>query len=384
MPSPSCHLCGSENLIFLDAYRDLMRASSDSKPWRTGGQLAVCNRCGASQAVVDDPWRAEAREIYQKYDIWHQSDGAEQAVFDPETNQPVTRSERLLRRIKASVSLPERGRWLDVGCGNGAMLRMVSELLPGWGLAGTEFNEKHRARVEGIPGVKTFHKGPLAEVPGKFDVISLIHVLEHLELRQDHLTIFRDIREKLAPNGLLFIEVPAFTRNPFELVIADHCTHFAEETLCDVLARVGFEIVVSTQEWVAKELSALVRVALPGPAPARRADPAALLRQTSGAVAWLGEFQALAQKVAEQGPVGVFGSSIGATFVYGNIPDRVAFFVDEDPGRVGKKHLGVPILHPRDVPDGGKVLLPIAPIVAEKIARRLRGDYGIETYYVQP
>ena len=127
---------------------------------------------------------------------------------------------------------------LDVGCGNGAMLRAFSQAAPGWSLAGTELSDKYRRLVEGIPGVESLYTCPPAEVPGQFDLVSMIHVLEHIPRPAAFLA---RLLPKLVPGGLLVVELPHHVANPFELLIADHCTHFAAATAAAVLERPGWK-----------------------------------------------------------------------------------------------------------------------------------------------
>jgi hypothetical protein len=56
-------------------------------------------------------------------------------------------------------------------------------------------------------------------------------------------------------------------------------------------------------------------------------------------------------------PFGIFGTSIAGTWLYGELGDRTSFFVDEDPARAGKAHLGVRIIAPPNVPANGWFLL---------------------------
>jgi hypothetical protein len=51
--------------------------------------------------------------------------------------------------------------------------------------------------------------------------------------------------------------------------------------------------------------------------------------------------------------------------------DKVRFFVDEDPQRIGRTHLGLPILAPTDVPPDSDVFVGISPILSESLAARL-------------
>ena len=45
--------------------------------------------------------------------------------------------------------------------------------------------------------------------------------------------------------------------------------------------------------------------------------------------------------------------------------------MDEDPNRAGGMHMGKPVFHPKDVPDGAAVFLGLGHKQAEQIARRI-------------
>src|SRR2546426_745587 len=132
MNAAVCHVCGSDSVELIDGYSAFHRVTSDCKPWPPGGQLAVCRECDCVQAVLCRRWRDEAKAIYADYTIYHTSHGVEQSVFDQGSGRALSRSWRLLQRALGEISLPERGRLLDVGCGNGALLRAFSELKLGW------------------------------------------------------------------------------------------------------------------------------------------------------------------------------------------------------------------------------------------------------------
>ena len=96
------------------------------------------------------------------------------------TVDTASRSVRLLETFRDRAGLKATGRMLDVGCGNGATIRAFGQVAPGWMKAGTEFDAKYRAEVESIPNTEPLHVGPVEQVPGSFDVITMIHVLEHI------------------------------------------------------------------------------------------------------------------------------------------------------------------------------------------------------------
>jgi hypothetical protein len=88
-------------------------------------------------------------------------------------------------------------------------------------------------------------------------------------------------------------------------------------------------------------------------------------------ITWL---QKLLQKGKEvEGKIGIFGTSIGATWLAASLGDKVLFFVDEDRNRAGHRHISRPIYDPLSAPAGGLILVPMRADIATAIARRV-GD----------
>ena len=370
----TCGICGGGTLEELADYRVLRRVTSDCRAWPAGGTIGVCRACGAVQKPADAAFLAEIDDIYKSYTIYHQAAGAEQAVFEQASGLPASRSVRLLETFRDRAGLKPAGRMLDVGCGNGATIRAFGQVAPGWTKAGTEFDAKYRAEVESIPGTEPLHVGPVEAVPGTFDVITMIHVLEHIV---DPVAVLRTLREKLAPGGLLLIEVPHHPANAFELLIADHRTHFTADSLTRALVAAGYEIVSVAEDWIPKELSVVARPATADvPAPALGHASAARQR-IAGSLAWLRHTADRLRTLAAGGPVGLFGTSIAVTWLAAEAGDAIAFFVDEDPNRAGRTYLGRPVHAPADVPQGSRVFIGLPPAVASGIATRLARP-GIE------
>ncbi len=377
-PETACHVCGAAGLTEFAGFRDFRRITSDCRPWPAGGRLCGCPDCGSVQKLVDDVWNREVAELYADYAIYDQAEGAEQAVFDQSSGAASSRSQRLLTALCRSIELPATGRMLDVGCGNGAMLRAFRQAAPGWSLAGTELSGKYRRLVESIPGVESLYTCPPAEVPGQFDVITMIHVLEHIPQPAAFLA---RLLPKLVPGGLLVVELPHHVANPFELLIADHCTHFAAATAAALLRRSGLDLLSVAGDWVPKELTLVARrrpasLVVPASAgPDAPFPPDAAFATWPDCVAqrigWLHQVSATARKLASQGEIGLFGTSIAATWLFAELEGGVGFFVDEDPQRVGKHWQGCLVYHPRQVPAGSRFLIPLPLPLAEGISRRI-------------
>ena len=151
-----CHVCAGSAVDMVPGYEVFRRVTSDCRPWLRGGRLCVCQACGCVQKVTDHVWQSEVERIYEAYSVYHQSDGAEQSVFEEDSGRASSRSARLLERLNSHVQLPETGRLLDIGCGNGALLRAFGRFAPLWSLVGTELNGKYRPIVESFDGVKRY------------------------------------------------------------------------------------------------------------------------------------------------------------------------------------------------------------------------------------
>lgn len=374
----ACGICGVGTLEEVAGYSTLRRVTSDCRSWPAGGRIGVCRSCGAVQKPADEAFLSEIDEIYRTYTIYHQAAGAEQAVFEQSSGLPASRSVKLLDTFQRRVNLKPNGRMLDVGCGNGATIRAFGEVATGWMKAGTEFDAKYRREVESIPNTEPLHVGPVEDVPGTFDVITMIHVLEHIV---DPVAVLEALRRKLAPNGLLLIEVPHHPANPFELLIADHRSHFTADSVVRALASAGYEIVAVAEDWIPKELSVVARPANAAVAPPPAAEAATARERIAGSVAWLRQTADRLRGLVAAGPVGLFGTSIAGTWLAAEVDDAIAFFVDEDPNRAGRRYLGKPVYAPPDVPPGSLVFVGLPPAVAAGVSRRLARP-GVT--YLQP
>jgi 2-polyprenyl-3-methyl-5-hydroxy-6-metoxy-1,4-benzoquinol methylase len=364
----ACSICGTGVLDELNEYRDLRRVTSDCRAWPAGGRLGVCRACGVVQKPADAAFLAEIEDIYRSYTIYHQAAGAEQAVFEQSSGLSASRSTKLLDTFQQLVNLATTGRMLDVGCGNGATIRAFGQVAPGWMKAGIEFDAKYRFEVESIARTEPLHLGSVETVPGSFDVITMIHVLEHIV---DPVSILNTLRGKLTPAGLILIAVPNHPANPFELLIADHRTHFTTDSLTQAFAAAGLEVVSMNEDWIPKELSVVARPARAARPAAECADVAAARARVATSLAWLGGTARRLRSLSSGGPVGLFGTSIAGTWLAAEAGNQFCFFVDEDPHRTGRTYLGKPVYAPADIPQGARVFVGLPPTVAEGICARL-------------
>ena len=362
----TCGVCAASAVRELPSYVRLPRVTSDCKPWPAGGTLNICESCGTIQKTPDAKWLEEIRRIYEAYQIYHLSGGAEQVIFSA-AGQAVPRSHTLVDFLVSKLPQRERGRLIDLGCGNGSALASFSRALPAWRFDGSELSDRALPILRTIPGFETLYTG---EVPQQaYDVVSMIHSLEHYVSPHHGLS---QAAALLAPGGTLFVEVPDAETSPFDLLVADHRTHFTRASLGMLAARAAMEPDYLNNNLVPKENTLLAhRGTKPHDAPA---DPEAGLKIVTRTLAWLEDVVDAATRLASRSSgIGIFGTSISAMWLYGAVRDQVDFFVDEDRSRVGQDFEGRPIRAPQDVPPGAAVFVPLASGVAERVIARLRG-----------
>ena len=362
MAADACLVCESRLGDAIEPPCELGGVTSDIKPWPRFGEIVVCARCGHIQKDLNEGWREQTDRIYDDYELNLISGGAEKVIFGQ--NAALTRSERVLSAVQEVTSLPTRGRMLDIGCGNGATLRAFGRGLSGWRLSGFEVNARTRHEVLSLPGVEAFIAGELEAVEGEFDCITLIHVLEHLP---DPRTVLRWVRAHLAPGGLLVVQIPDIAANPLDLAVFDHSSHFDPPRLSAFMTALGFDT-IEIGGHVAKEVTGVFRDSNRATTAVDRTEDAAEVEARVRAdIGWLASTLEAALDRANEAPLGVFGTAVAGTWLAGRLGDRVSFFVDQDPQRIGKTHLGLPVLDPTDVPAGSSVFIAFTPRLAQEI-----------------
>jgi SAM-dependent methyltransferase len=363
---PACHLCGGW-LQKIATYPIAEQVTSDCRPWRGENRLACCSICGVVQKPVSSAWLEEIHRIYGTYSLYDQGEGTEQPSFDTATGGVMGHSSRIISWLNKYSRLPETGTLLDIGCGEGVFLKYFGRSHPGWRLTGMEVDARNRLFVESIPGVTRMHVGSIESLDQKFDLIVMINVLEHVPNPE---VFLRGLLKKLNPNARLLLQVPDLSTSPFDLLVADHCSHFSAAALDRVVRSAGFKVRHLDATCVAKELTMLAE---PAGTEARTGNPVSVSNDDARLAERHGEWlhKVLRQGYQTSAPIGIFGTSISATWLASALGDRVRFFVDEDPNRIGRTHLGRPIYRPADAPSYMDILMPLRPEVAIVIAARL-------------
>jgi SAM-dependent methyltransferase len=366
-----CHACGGAvEALAAPALQSL--ASSDCMPVKGDIRVGVCSNCGLLQKETSPAWSALCSRIYGNYQIYHQAAGREQKVLGRDSGAFRPRSELIADFLRDSGDLPRSGSLLDIGCGNGAFLRSMSQSLPEWTLVGADLNDTYRDQIVSIgPRARFTTTQELARSEDRHDLVALIHCIEHIPGPVDYLA---EAKRHIKPGGRLLIQVPDAELNPFDLVVADHASHFVGATIAAVVEAAGYELIACGNRIVGKEITVLARP-LPDSAVRRlnsgRPDAVA---NAGRRIAWLEATLQCGRRLAgEARPLGIFGTSIAGVWIAAGLDNKFDFYVDEDRARIGRDYFGIPILSPADIPSGSTVFVCLEPKLAADIAARYSG-----------
>lgn len=141
------------------------------------------------------------------------------------------RARRIVAIFKEENLTP--ARYLDVGSSLGLLTYQVYKAFDceAWG---HELSDEYRDLASGFEG--TNYVAELEDLDGKFDIITSIHVLEHLI---DPVVQLKKLRELLTDDGVLILECPD-GRNTTGMSVW-HYVIFIFETMKNALEEAGFE-----------------------------------------------------------------------------------------------------------------------------------------------
>ena len=239
-----CLLCGSED------FTELFRAS-DRLYGTTTRQFGVvrCGGCGLAR-LEPQPSPEELRGYYPPA-YWFAPGGQaagrlEEAYRRLVLGDHVRFVEEALRR--APPARGNRRPLLDVGCGGGLFLRLMSDRgFRGIGLDFSEDAARTAWRQQRAPALcGTLEKAPLRD--GTFACITMFHVLEHL---RDPRVFLIGAHRLLTPGGRLVAQTPNAGSWQARLLgrawngmdVPRHLFDFRDKDLEKLLASCGFEVV---------------------------------------------------------------------------------------------------------------------------------------------
>jgi len=147
---------------------------------------------------------------------------------------------KIIKKLISTMNLPKNAKILEVGCGAGGNLLMLSQF---GDVFATDFNQKAVDYSRALNIAKEVEQGKLPEdvaFPSeKFDLIVAFDVIEHIEEEQETLTV---LRNQLKEGGRLFLTVPAyqFLWSKYDEMV-HHKRRYTKTSLLEVLNNTKFK-----------------------------------------------------------------------------------------------------------------------------------------------
>ena len=231
--------------------------------------LDRCRLCGNTDLVIHEKAGSRNQFSYYRcrncklvnYDLdggVNQEKYAEVFIDPLDNSHPVNRSQtesyRFLKRY-----LPSTGSLLEIGFGNGRILNMAHQ--DGFQVTGVELSQflvDSVARHLKLNVIKADFMSETDLGDKRFDIIILIHVLEHFP---DSLKVMNRINQLLSPGGLVLIEIPnidswelkykrfmrrhrIYRKKYSSDFVPGHCNEFCKDSFKFLLNKTGFKLLL--------------------------------------------------------------------------------------------------------------------------------------------
>jgi 2-polyprenyl-3-methyl-5-hydroxy-6-metoxy-1,4-benzoquinol methylase len=232
----SCALCNSENIAEYLKAKDHLLTGEEFSIWK-------CGNCGFTftQGI---PAAEEIGRYYQSLDYVSHSDSRKGLM---NKLYHLSRSLMLMKKHSMVKKAANGKKLLDIGTGTGYFPGYMKK--KGYQVTGVEIDPKARAFAGREFGFRVFSPEEFLgrKIPGKFDVITLWHVLEHL----DNFDLYIErMLEQLEPGGCLVIALPncsAYDARHYKDTWAGydvprHLWHFTPSTLKILAEKHSLEI----------------------------------------------------------------------------------------------------------------------------------------------
>jgi SAM-dependent methyltransferase len=163
------------------------------------------------------------------------------------------RTLRQKRRLIEQATAAHKGKILDIGCGTGAFLHEMKSA--GWEVTGLEPEAAARDIARAKYGLEVFEMAHIDQIrSGSLDIITLWHVLEHVQDLQGYMTKLKGL---LAPDGKILIAVPNYSSLDGDTYrecwaaydVPRHLYHFSPRSMEVLAGKNGLTIIAFKPMW---------------------------------------------------------------------------------------------------------------------------------------
>ncbi|MFG1505554.1 class I SAM-dependent methyltransferase [Halobacteriovorax sp. ZH5_bin.2] len=207
----------------------------------------ICKKCGLGK-LSPQPTKEYLDKYYARV---YRKNNKNEHVEDFALNYEQKRADIIIPFIKNNSNNLEVTMALDVGCSTGTLLYNIKSRLNATDCVGIELNEnyfsyaKQRSDLNLNSELSQNCALEDADLPmGSFDVVTLVHVLEHMPKPEESLEIIYDL---LSDEGVFYLEVPdlytPYSNLKNKYIAPYHLFYFNNSNLSFYLEKLGFSII---------------------------------------------------------------------------------------------------------------------------------------------
>lgn len=204
-------------------------------------EILECPSCGLL-FTTPRPQGADLDQYYQSEEYYSHQEN--KMGFIPKVYEAV-KSINLKNKVSMAIGGLPQGKLLDIGCGVGDFLVHVKQKQ--WDVVGVEPSEQARSIAEQRLQSKLLLPNELHQLPdASFDVITMWHVLEHVDNLPDQVS---ELRRLLKPGGRLLIALPNY--RSFDCIyykdkwaawdVPRHLNHFSRSSIQNLFPSESFK-----------------------------------------------------------------------------------------------------------------------------------------------
>ncbi|MBO9661127.1 MAG: class I SAM-dependent methyltransferase [Chitinophagaceae bacterium] len=240
----ACPVCGAAEL------KNLWKAKDYTVSGESFG-IVACASC--TLAFTQDVPDAQSIGPYYKSENYISHSNTSRGLVNSIYHSVRKRTLATKRKLIISGTGKQTGNLLDVGSGTGAFVQEMKQ--HGWQVTGLEPDTDARTvalsnyQVE-LTDISEFYHLPA----GKFDAITLWHVLEHVH---DLHAYIQQLRNLLTDNGRIFIAVPNYTSKDAQVYkeywaafdVPRHLYHFSPASIQVLMQKNGLKVLQHKPMW---------------------------------------------------------------------------------------------------------------------------------------
>ena len=191
--------------------------------------------------LITNPFPEDLSSYYESEDYISHTDKSDSLI---DKLYQTVRNYTLKKKVKLINSFNTTNKkLLDIGCGTGDFLTVAQQ--NNWTVKGVEPSEK--ARTIALEKKVIIKEDLNKIIDEKFDVITLWHVLEHVENLEEYI---KKIKELLSDNGTLIVAVPNFKSYDAQYYknywaafdVPRHLWHFSKTSITKIFSSYDFSV----------------------------------------------------------------------------------------------------------------------------------------------